>query len=170
MTLRRMITIMDEHSDRFPAIERAETYIRLGDWFMITRKPRLAHDAYRSAWQILADEDNATKLLASYFGQPKRLKYFRPRLPQFGPGRYENYDNKYAEVRYSVNEKGVVRNLKIVDSNSPAVMNGNMRSAVRGAIFRPRYVDGQPVVTDDLFLREEFAGTTLPVGAIPADN
>ena len=126
---------------------------------MLIRKPRLADSAYRSVWKLLAGEEDATKMLANYFGQPKKLKYSKPSLPQSGPGSYENYDNRYVAVRYSVNENGAVRNLRFVDSNLPSAMNVRMRDAVKRAIYRPRYVNAQPIVTDDLFLREEFSGT-----------
>ncbi len=157
-TQQKVIHIMEEHPERFSAIERAEASIRLGDWYMIIRKPDLADDPYRVAWQILAREGNATELLTRYFGQPKRLTYNKPMTPQNGPGRYENYDGKYVEVRFSVNKKGAVRNLQLANSNSPAAMNKELRTAVKRAMFRPRYVDGQAVVTDNLFFREEFAG------------
>ncbi|MCH8896514.1 MAG: hypothetical protein IH927_09675 [Proteobacteria bacterium] len=62
-------------------------------------------------------------------------------------------------VRYSVNQNGAVRNLRFVDSNAPAAMNLKMRDAVKRAIYRPRYVNAQAVVTDDCYLREEFSGT-----------
>ena len=156
--LQKMIHIMEQHRERFSAIERAEAHIWLGDWYMIIRKPDLADDSYRAAWQRLADEDQATDLLASYFGQPKRLMYRKPATPRKGAGMYENYDGKYVEVRYSVDENGRVRKLKLGDSNSPAAMNRELRSAVKRAIFRPRYEDGQAVATDNLFFREEFSG------------
>ncbi|MCH9025719.1 MAG: tetratricopeptide repeat protein [Proteobacteria bacterium] len=156
--LQKMIHIMEQHRERFSAIKRAEAHIWLGDWYMIIRKPDLADDSYRAAWQRLADEGQATDLLASYFGQPKRLKYRKPAIPRKGAGMYENYDGKYVEVRYSVDENGRVRKLKLGDSNSPAAMNTKVRSAVKRAIFRPRYEDGQAVATDNLFFREEFSG------------
>jgi tetratricopeptide (TPR) repeat protein len=162
-TLQKVIAIMDEHPQRFSAIQRAEAYIRLGDWNMLIRRPRLANDAYRSAWHLLADEVDAASLLAANFGQPKKLKYSRPSLPNRGPGMYENYDGRFVAVSYSVNEDGAVRNLRFVDSNSPKAMNVKMRDAVKRAIYRPRYIDAQPVVTDDLFLREEFSGTAYLV-------
>ena len=156
--LQKMIYIMEEHHERFSVIKRAEAHIWLGDWCMLIRKLDLADESYRAAWQILADEDDATGLLASYFGQPKRLKYHKPAIPRKGAGMYENYDGKYVEVRYSVDENGRVRKLKLGDSNSPATMNTRLRSAVKRAIFRPRYEDGQAVATDNLFFREEFSG------------
>ncbi|MFB3063208.1 MAG: energy transducer TonB, partial [Gammaproteobacteria bacterium] len=71
---------------------------------------------------------------------------------------YENYDGKYVEVRYSIDEKGTVRKLNLANSNSPAALNRELRSAVNRAIFRPRYADGKAVATENLFFREEFAG------------
>ncbi len=158
LALRKMIHIMEGQRQRFSAIERAKAHIWLGDWYMIIHKPGLADGSYRAAWQILADEDQATALLDSHFGQPKILKYRKPATPRNGPGMYENYDGKYVEVRYSVDEKGTVRRLKLANSNSPAAMNRELRSAVKRAIFRPRYADGKAVATDNLFFREEFAG------------
>ncbi len=125
---------------------------------MLIRKPDLSVGPYRAAWQILANQQDATELLASYFGQPKRLMYRKPAIPRKGAGMYENYDGKYVEVRFSVDENGRVRKLKLGDSNSPAAMNTRLRSAVKRAIFRPRYEDGQAVATDNLFFREEFSG------------
>ncbi len=162
-TFQKVIAIMDEHPQRFSAVQRAGAYIRLGDWNMLIRRPRLANDAYRVAWHLLADEEDAASLLAVNFGQPKKLKYSRPSLPNRGPGMYENYDGRFVFVSYSVNENGAVRNLRFVDSNSPKAMNVKMRDAVKRAIYRPRYVDAQPVITDDLFLREEFSGTAYLV-------
>ncbi|MCZ6537186.1 MAG: hypothetical protein O6838_04755, partial [Gammaproteobacteria bacterium] len=157
--LQSVIVIMEEHSERFSTVQRAQAHIRLGDWYMVIRKPRLADGAYRSAWPLLADQEDAAELLASYFGQPKELKYSKPSLPLSGPGRYENYDDRYVVVRYSVNKNGAVRKLRFVDSNVPAAMNLKMRDAVKRAIYRPRYVNAQAVVTDDFYLREEFSGT-----------
>ncbi len=157
--LQSVIVIMEEHPERFSTVQRAQAHIRLGDWYMLIRKPRLADGAYRSAWPLLANEEDAAELLASYFGQPKELKYSKPSLPLSGPGRYENYDDRYVVVRYSVNKNGAVRNLRFVDSNAPAAMNLKMRDAVKRAIYRPRYVNAQAVVTDDCYLREEFSGT-----------
>ena len=159
-TLQTVIVIMEEHPQSFSTVQHAEARIRLGDWFMLIRKPHLADDAYRNAWQILAAEEDATKLLASYFGQPKKLKFSKPSLPREGPGRYADYDDRYVAVRFSVNEDGAVRNLRFVGSNSPAAMNLKMRDAVKRAIYRPRYMDSQAVVTDDCYLREEFSGTS----------
>ena len=162
-TLQAVIVIMEDHPDRFSAVERAEAHIRFGDWYMVIRKPDLSVGAYQAAWQLLADEDNASELLAANFGQPKKLKYIKPSLPHSGPGMYENYDDRYVAVSYSVNENGSVRNLKFVESNSPAAMIWRMRDAIKRAVYRPRYVDAQPVVTDDLFFREEFSGTAYEV-------
>ena len=162
-TLQTVIGIMEAHPERFSAVRRAQAHLRLGDWYMVIRKPRLADGAYRSAWQLFADEADAAKLLASYFGQPKKLKYSKPSLPRSGPGRYENYDHRYVVVSYSVNEEGAVRNLRFVESNVPAAMNLKMRDAVKRAIYRPRYINAQAVVTDDCYLRQEFSGTAYEV-------
>ena len=158
-TLQTVIVIMEEHPQDFSAVQLVEAHIRLGDWYMLIHETRLADDAYRSAWQLLADREDAAKLLAGYFGEPKKLKYSRPSLPREGPGRYADYDDRYVAVRFSVNENGAVRNLRFVGSNSPAALNLKMRDAVKRAIYRPRYINAQAVVTDDCYLREEFTGT-----------
>jgi tetratricopeptide (TPR) repeat protein len=163
--LQRMITIMDEHHEQFSAIRRAETYIRLGDWYMLLRKPGRSDAAYRNAWNILNKEENAEKLLVSYFGQPRRLRYIKPSPPRNGPGMYENYHGRYVVVKYTVGKNGAARNVKLVNSNSPSAMNTIMRGSVLRAIYRPRYENAQPVATDNLFLREDFAR-----GAWPARN
>jgi len=161
-SLQRMLAIMEEHPDEFSLLRRAEIYIWMGDWYMITRKARLSDEPYRNAWNILADQENATKLLAKYFGQPRRLRYSKPIPPRSGPGMYEVYYGRFAEVSFSVNENGQVREVKLGNSNSPAAMNLRMRWAVQAAIYRPRYVDAQPVITNGLFLREEFSRGAWP--------
>ncbi|MCZ6687734.1 MAG: hypothetical protein O7C69_08530 [Gammaproteobacteria bacterium] len=161
-TLQRMIAIIEEHPEQFSLVRHAEVYIWLGDWYMITRKIRLSNESYRTAWKILSDQENAAELLANYFGQPRRLRYKKPTPPRRGAGMYEIYYGRFIEVSFSVKENGEAREVRLGISNSPAAMSRRMRQAVMRAIYRPRYVNAQPVVTKNLFLREEFSRGAWP--------
>jgi len=57
----------------------------------------------------------------------------------------------------------------VVASNAPVLMRSLFRKEVRRSIYRPRFVDGEPVSTT-AHIREEFAGAALPADFKPTGN
>jgi len=165
----RAMQIMDLHKDEVSLSERFGIHVTLGDMYMLLRKRKSGIETYMQALQLLDTEDNAEELKEQYFGRPRRLQYRKPRLLANSVGRYTNYDGTFAEASFVVFANGMVGDIEVVATNAPAPMRAMFRKEVRRSIYRPRFVDGEPVATTE-HLREEFAGTVLPANAAPAKN
>jgi hypothetical protein len=166
----RAVQIVDLHQDEVPLIKRFAIYVALGDMYMLNRKTAKNGIAtYQMAMQLLDMEDNAEELKEHYFGRPRRLQYRRPRLVANTVGRYTNYDGTFAEASFVVLPNGMVRDVELVATNAPSAMKALFRKEVRRARYMPRFVDGEPVATNE-HLREEFAGIALPANAAAAGN
>jgi tetratricopeptide (TPR) repeat protein len=165
----RAVQIMDLHQDEVSLANRFEIYVTLGDMYMLLRKRKSGIETYMQALQLLDMADNGEELKEQYFGRPRRLQYRKPRLLANSVGRYTNYDGTFAEASFVVLPNGMVRDVELVATNAPAPMRAMFRKEVRRSIYRPRFVDGEPVATTE-HLREEFAGTVLPANAAAAGN
>ena len=85
----------------------------------------------------------------------------------FDPGLVDSL--VFLAASFVVLPNGSVDDVELVASNAPAPMRTLFRKEVRRSIYRPRFVDGEPVATAE-HLREEFAGTALAANAKPAGN
>ncbi|MCZ6499363.1 MAG: hypothetical protein O6844_02590, partial [Gammaproteobacteria bacterium] len=167
--LSRAIQIVDDNQDKVSVAHRVAIYVRLGDLYMTKRKKNSGIATYRQALKLLDSESDEQELKERYFGRPRRLQYKKPRPVPNGAGRYTNYDGTFAEASFVVLANGSVDDVEVVASNAPVPMRTLFRKEVRRSIYRPRFVDGEPVATTE-HLREEFAGTALPANATPAGD
>ena len=60
-------------------------------------------------------------------------------------------------VNYTVNARGRTEDITVVESQPPGLMDAEAERAVRRMVFRPRYVDGQPVSTPDRTFRHRYS-------------
>ena len=169
VALKRAVQIVDDHQEKVSLAHRVAIYVRLGDLYMTKRKKNSGIATYRQALKLLDSESDEQELKERYFGRPRRLLYKKPRPVPKGAGRYTNYDGTFAEASFVVLANGSVGDVEVVASNAPVSMRTLFRKEVRKSIYRPRFVDGEPVATTE-HLREEFAGTALPANATPAGD
>ncbi len=167
--LSRAVQIVDYHQDEVSPADRVAIHVALGDMYMLIRKKKNGIATYQRALELLDLESNGQELKEQYFGRPRRLQYKKPRPVPNAVGKFNNYDNTFAEASFVVLASGRVDDVEVVASNAPVPMRSLFRKELRRSIYRPRFVDGEPVATTE-YLREEFAGTALPANAVPADN
>jgi len=167
--LKRAVQIVDYHQKEVSTANRAAVYIALGDMYMMNRDRKDAIATYQQAMKILDTVADSGSLKKQYFDRPKRLQYRKPRPVPNSIGKFNNYTGTFAEASFVVRENGSVDHVELLASNAPTPMRTLFRKALRRAIYRPRFVDGEPIATPE-FLREEFAGTALPANASPAGN
>ncbi len=160
--LMRALRIVDMHEDTVTAAERMRVHIRLGDLYLKIGKTNLGIETYQKALEIIEAETNSLELADLFFGRPKRLRYIKPRPRINAAGRYTKYDGTFAEASFVVMSNGHVDNVEVTQSTAPASMLTQFRKEVRRSIYRPRFIDGKPVATPELF-REEFSDTVSPV-------
>ena len=157
--LERSLEIVDSRDD-VDTEDRAEALLNLADWKIEGSDPVEAAHLYKRAWDTLIQGGQSLESVQQSFSKPRQLAYSPPNLPIEGEsGRYVNYDGKFIEIEFTVMSNGGVRHITIVDSNSPVVMHRKMRDAMKNARYRPVLVDGLPVDTPGVRLRQTFAGT-----------
>ncbi len=167
--LNRAVQIVDHHREKVSCAYRFDIYVNLGDTYMLLKKRNRGITTYQKAIELLDSASNAQELKEQYFGRPLLLQYKKPRPLPNAVGRYTNYDGTFAEASFVVRANGSVEEVELVASNAPVPMRTLFRREVRRSIYRPRFVDGEPVATAE-HLREEFSGTALAANAKPAGN
>ena len=167
--LTRAVQIVEHHQEKVSFADRVAIYVNLGDMYMVLRKKKSGIKTYQQAMKLLDSEGDAQELKEQYFGRPLRLQYKKPRSVANAVGRYTRHDDTFAEASFVVLADGSVSDIEMVASNAPVLMRSLFRKEVRRSIYRPRFVDGEPVATT-AHIREEFAGTALAADAKPAGN
>ena len=142
----------------------AGTSLALGDYYMFQGNEQRARKVYQEAWANLSEGDDQ---LAYRSIQLEELVPLRVRpIPQYVNTGGEKSSNDPDEpllqgnvtVSYDVSARGRATNLKIIEANPPefADMQLYVQREVRSRIFRPRFVDASPAVTDNQLLIHNF--------------
>ena len=159
----------------------ADATLALGDFYMYEGSPQRARPVYRNAWNLLSEPDQTGKKLEkrrSELEQVVGLK-MNPLPPYIGESDTaagaEDPGNPILEgsvtMRYDVSVRGRVANLKLVEAVPPEFegMQKTVQQEMRRRIFRPRFEDGEPVVTPDLVLVHRFSYRQSELDALRKD-
>ena len=141
-----------EPSGAARAAERGAVLVDLGDWYRIAGVSTRAMASWREAWNELNLAGN-TSLLA----RPALVVY---RAPPVATSQREQDPEEYAvqevELRASIGPDGALREVTVAN---PAPERESAERAVvaalRRAIWRPAFEQGQPVATTDYVYREK---------------
>jgi tetratricopeptide (TPR) repeat protein len=160
--LKRALGILEAHGQDAPKSELVDTLIQLGDWYQIKRSPRQAMPYYQRAWTLMT-LDSSSQPATHPFSFPVRVFYPTPNIvaPRPASGT-ETRDAQFVEVQFNVDANGRVSAPRIVDHNTSQRYADQVLSAVRDARYRPRFVDGQPVATAAVSVREVLSINTSP--------
>ena len=136
--------------------ELAQVQVDLGDWYVATKRTKTAWNYYRKAWQLLTTEGSQSSQVEEYFGKPVQLLY---KLPGANSKDWallrEHSRGGYMEVEFTVTKEGTVADLEIVDGGLPFDLRHSVMRSMRFSRYRPRLVNGEPVVTHGV--RERLA-------------
>ncbi|MDG2046148.1 MAG: hypothetical protein P8J79_02950 [Halioglobus sp.] len=124
------------------------TQIMLGDWNLWNGRTAAAWQAYQRAETELAGEGDAQVKLQRVFGQPIAL----PDIAGLAP-LPPSIDPKEADVlvEFTVDEQGRVQDLDRLGDNEESVKQAKqLIKQIRKTVFRPRFVDGQPLETEKI--------------------
>ncbi len=155
--LLRAIDIQAGNPDADPLVFAA-TLIETGDWFTLKNSTDEALGYYKRAWPLLGDwtktEPESRDLLLTY---PVQIYFVPPLSALWDPGRpEEQLAEKYVLVEFTVTPQGVVTDVKVVDTDASGRQAKDTVRAIQGALYRPRFADGEPVVTTGVRHRQVF--------------
>jgi len=125
-----------------------------GDLDLLSHKMKEAKEHYIHAWTLIADNPD---LIKRVFGMPVWL-YPKPTRYYIDNFQHDSTNSLYATYEFSVNKKGKPTNITLVDTNVPRYRLGEIKQLIEKQFrFRPRFVDGNPVSTDGITIRQPLA-------------
>lgn len=145
--------------------DHAASLVELGDWMMLARRREQALAVYAQAWNLITDNGAQPEKAEPLLGRPKRLR-FNPPLADESIMRGQ--PQVYLDVRFTVSPEGVARDVEVIGGSAHWQMRRDFRSAVHKARFRPRFEDGQPVITEDIVFRYTYQMRGQDQPAAPA--
>lgn len=152
--LERIVRIVDAHAGS-TARERAQARMDLADWYLVFDKWTSAFETYARARELLEADGWDAARMDELFGEPSPLVFPLPEPPR-RPDAPAMARSGYVQLVYDVGVRGRVRAVDVVASDPEGLMDFRTRKALRGARFRPRFEDGEPVATEDVEYRHEF--------------
>lgn len=155
--LKRAIKTLDSHPNR-PTALLYDTLLDLGDWYMIKGQSEEAMPHYRRATglidQVEPERAAAARAKVSF---PVRLHYPVPSAATRNLYRpEEEIEERVVHVAFTVNADGSVTDERVIEENASERHVSDTVSAVRAARYRPKFVNGEPVATKDVNLRQVF--------------
>ena len=149
--LKLALAVLEAHPD-IAAAQRGDTLVDLGDWYMVAAKPRDAMRTYKEAWSALsAPGAKGTATLDA----PAQIIYRPPsssrRSPTVDP---EEYTEGFVEVQFVVTPEGRVKDPSVATTDVAESVGKSVVTAIRRARYRPRFVDGAPVLTSGVRYRQ----------------
>jgi tetratricopeptide (TPR) repeat protein len=155
--INRVIRIYANSEDAPPG-SVAKAKVKMADWLFMFNKRRAAFDLYQEAYQLMTADESDNGQLQATFGNPVALpnldlmdtnNYTKTEQSEYDP------DNNYVLASFDVTPQGKAANIEIIDSKP--VDNISARSQVKKSLriakFRPRFVGGEPALTEKMQLR-----------------
>jgi len=152
----------------------ADTSLVLGDYYMIGGMEQRAHKIYQETWRILTGDDDRLDYRREQLEQLVPLRH-QP-IPQYIQGRTDDSNSDpeaqllqgNIKVTYDISASGRATNLKIIEA-VPADFTDMQRSVqreLRTRVYRPRFVDSRPAISDKQILVHRFFYTQADLDAI----
>jgi tetratricopeptide (TPR) repeat protein len=175
--LRRALERIEAEPERDPQL-RAKVLVARGDLNIVARQPSSASRDYAEAWRELSADPALAGVRDGYFAQPLRIA--GPELP-----RLVDEEGRRIEVRtrtgggfqpgrvlagMTVGADGRPRDLRVLESEPPGLLDKQLRRTLEFSYFRPRLADGAPVDTPDQQFAHDFSyPRATPKTERPAD-
>ena len=141
-----------QQNEHHTPVEYAEALAQLGDWYLVSDKPRTAWEKYELAYQVLLDAEGSEELADAYLGRPAPLTLLYEETEFTGDqGDEESDPEGQVQLSMTVSRYGEVSYVKVV--GAPESLTDNDLRAIKDklerTVFRPRIDQGTVVQTKD---------------------
>ncbi len=143
----------------------AEIQLEIGDVHNVFGAPRDARRCYTQAWQILTDAEADTDVFEIYFGTPTHIGLIN--LPAVYPDDDETREIWRAnpdrfrpaslQALIDIDDYGRTENIRITESSPQNLLDDRAISLLKRYRYRPRFENGQPVMTINLPISHAFS-------------
>ena len=132
--------------------EIAAAMLELADWYLLYDESGLAMRYYRSAWNLLKDDQQA---LEAAFANPTPL--YVPRPDRRAKAVEENArSDGIVVLALTITHRGDVVGRKTLRAEPPDIMEFKVRKAAKRAVYRPAFADADPVRWKGLTLEYRY--------------
>ena len=134
--------------------DHAEALVQLGDWYFLFDKKESAMDIYTEAIKLLSDKDQE-HLAKQIFDRPRALNFAMP-FDDIGAKLDKKKQKGFVRVKFTVTPGGRTQNIEIVESSPPNVKDIQVFKSVKSTRYRPRIIEGKPVLAKDVMEKHIF--------------
>lgn len=138
-------------------LQLAESYIHLGDWYMLFYDPLKGMKNYRQAISIL-EHIKHNQRVSQLFGQPKLLYFPNLTLPSKLEIKDHNRPSQlgFIELTYRVNEQGQIVDMQVNTAMPDNPFTRELNKIPRLGVYRPAFKEGQVLVANNITYRHEY--------------
>ena len=129
----------------------------LGDYHVVFGKPEDGTVAYRQSWrQMDANDELGPEYANRYFAEVRQLYYNQPDNPASSTKGADFFTEGYVLTEFTVSADGTLTDIRVVESKPVQMKERLFVKALQKARFRPRLIDGEPVATKNVPLRNSY--------------
>jgi len=150
----RIVDVLDSNPEVLPSAA-AKAKVGLADWYLLFDKWKSAQETYQEAYNELVASDADPRIIKSLFGRPVAL----PDMPLLVTEiKKTTKDTPYVLVTFDVTSYGRAKNVNIIESfpDDQMRLRSKVRRSLKAAKFRPRFENGEAVLTEQLRHRYLF--------------
>ena len=154
---KRALRIAEEHPDA-DWRAKAAAELALGDYYLFGGNLSRARSSYRDAWEVMSVDESRYEMRDEELGRVIALRlnplpqYAGEAEPSLGPNANRDLLRGSVSYRYAITQRGRVSGLKIIEAQPPEFqsMQNAVQREMRSRLYRPRFEDGDPVMTPDI--------------------
>jgi TonB family protein len=151
------IQVLDAHENR-PTQTLIDTLVQTGDWFLFKQQFDKALPFYKRAWGLIGTLRKDDRSPAEDpLGFPLQVYYPTPALATHNLNRpASEVEDRYVQIEFTVKADGTVKDARVSDSTGTSRQASETLEAISDARYRPKFINGEPVETTALYVRQMF--------------
>ena len=146
-SLKRALDILEAQPE--PNTEQIARVLRdIGDWNVAFSKIGPTGDEYRRAWSLLDELEDSAQLQRRWFLEPDYVLHEYPSTRGLADPDEPGAQAGHVLVTFDVLPSGRTSNIRILESIPPGFKDDSSARSIARSRFRPRVVDGEPVLAE----------------------
>jgi len=136
-----------------------EVLLDLGDTYISYGRIQAAKKAYLECWMLINEDQTMRDTIEDRFSRPVRVRNVQvPKtypLPPIGEEIGKTIPGSIS-LKYDVDLNGQTINIEVIESDPVGIIDQEAIKVINRVIYRPRYIDAEPQLTEGLNIRHEY--------------
>ena len=146
-SLKRALEILEAQPE--PDVLQIARVLRdIGDWNVAFSKIGPSGDEYRRAWSLLNEIEDGDALQRRWFFEPDYVLHEYPSRRGLADEGEPGALPGHVLVAFDVLPSGRTQNVRVLESVPPGMKDETSARSIARSRFRPRMIDGEPVLTE----------------------